>query len=376
MPHQLVHVITPGDHFSPRTGSAVPTVVDGLSAAGAGGDVVLVARGTYPDRYASARSVEYPMRRPGSRDRHLDAVSALVGLPRRRARASYRAALGPQHDLPSAVMLAHNAVQAVPEVDTRRHQVVLYAHNELFRSYGRAELRRTLGKSVGTIAVSSTLAERLRDRLPPGLGRVAVVRNGVDTEVFFPDPEWRRGDRLQVMFVGRTVPEKGPDVLARAVRRLRRTDVEVTFVGSAGFDPSAAPTSFERELRHELDPLGPRAHVLPFQDRHTLPRLLRGADVVVVPSVWAEPSGLTVLEGMASGAALVASAVGGIPEQVGDAGVLVPPGDERALAEVIEHLSDDERALRTARESARTHALDHTWHRARAELDEAIADLL
>lgn len=53
--------------------------------------------------------------------------------------------------------------------------------------------------------------------------------------------------------------------------------------------------------------------------------VLRTADVVVVPSRWAEPFALTALEGMAAGAAVVASDIGGIPEAVGTAGILVPP---------------------------------------------------
>src|SRR5690606_35418111 len=61
-PRRLVHVITPGDHFSPRTGSAVPTVVDGLSRHARPDrprPAVVVAAGTYPDRYDSAEVLEY-----------------------------------------------------------------------------------------------------------------------------------------------------------------------------------------------------------------------------------------------------------------------------------------------------------------------------
>ena len=56
-----VHVITPGDHFSPSTGSAIPTVVDGLCRFRPDGvprPAVAVARGTYPDRYDSADIIE------------------------------------------------------------------------------------------------------------------------------------------------------------------------------------------------------------------------------------------------------------------------------------------------------------------------------
>lgn len=89
MSHRLIHVITPGDHFSPRTGSAIPTVVDGLSRATPSGQprpAVLVARGTYPDRYDSADAIEYTRPRPHNRDRYVDAGLSRLGLPRVMAR--------------------------------------------------------------------------------------------------------------------------------------------------------------------------------------------------------------------------------------------------------------------------------------------------
>lgn len=65
--------------------------------------------------------------------------------------------------------------------------------------------------------------------------------------------------------------------------------------------------------------------------------LAASADLCVAPSVWQEEVCLEALEGMTSGRAVLASIVGAIPEiiQPGVNGILVPPGDEKALAEVI-----------------------------------------
>ena len=86
-PH--THLITPGDHYSPGTGSAVPTVVHGLSAATPAEEplpAVLVARGTYPDRYPSAQAIEYPLIAPRRHDRYADLALGRVGLGRPGAR--------------------------------------------------------------------------------------------------------------------------------------------------------------------------------------------------------------------------------------------------------------------------------------------------
>lgn len=369
-----VHLITPGDHYSPATGSAVPTVVHGLASAAAERPTVLLATGTYSERYASADIVEYPMHAPRRLDRYVDVAAARVGLPRAGARASYRAALRPQGSLQPSVVLAHNAVQAVPEIDRRRHVPVLYAHNELLRSYSAGEVRRVLGPSAGTIAVSDHLASRLAGRLPSG-SRVEVVRNGVDADEFTPPERWERGDTLRVLFVGRTIPDKGADVVVAALRLLGRQDVTAEIVGRSGFSPDDPFTAYERELRHDAAATGGAIRMRTFVPRAEVAATLRGADVVVVPSRWPDPCPLTVLEGMASGAALVASDIGGIPEQTGDAAFLVPPGDAAALAQVLAHLADDEEALRTARKASREHALRRTWRHARADLDTALAHL-
>ena len=380
MTRRLVHVITPGDHFSPSTGSAVPTVVHGLSAAtpaGAPRPAVAVARGTYPDRYTSADVLEYDERPPRRTDRYADLLAARTLGRRPAAAARFGAALADQGAWDPAAVLVHNAPQGVPVVDGARHVPVLYAHNQLLRTYSQREVRRTLGGAARIVCVSEFLAGATADYLPPGLrDRVAVVRNGVDTDAFRPPPHWERRDRLEVTFVGRMLRDKGADVLLDALAALDRPDIHATLVGSAGFDPHAAPTPYETEVARSAAALGDRVTRHPFVPRDEVARLLARADVVVVPSRWAEPLALTVLEGMAAGAATVGSAVGGIPEQLGDAGIAVPPDDAGALAEVLGALADDESLLARSRSAAREHALTRTWHRSYDDLASALAGVL
>jgi glycosyltransferase involved in cell wall biosynthesis len=69
--------------------------------------------------------------------------------------------------------------------------------------------------------------------------------------------------------------------------------------------------------------------------------LFARAEIAVVPSVWAEPFGRAAIEAMGQGCALIATAVGGLPEVVGDAGELVAAGDVPALAATMVRLARD-----------------------------------
>ncbi|CAN5379823.1 glycogen synthase [soil metagenome] len=175
--------------------------------------------------------------------------------------------------------------------------------------------------------------------------RVHVVRNGIDTAAYFPDPETDVLDRLgidrpYVLFVGRITRQKG---LAHLVRAAARVDPGARIVLCAGAPDTA-------ELGAEIEGLVQDLHVsrggivwiremLP---REQLRQLLGHAAVFCCPSVY-EPLGIVNLEAMACGTAVVASDVGGIPEVVEDGvtGRLVrydgqhPAGFETELADAL-----------------------------------------
>jgi glycosyltransferase involved in cell wall biosynthesis len=193
--------------------------------------------------------------------------------------------------------------------------------------------------------------------LPPGPGLHSVLGLQPDAAVVFAS--------------GRAMPYKGIAILIEAAARLETAGYERVHVAFAGDGPGLP------DLRRQAETLGLRRfHFL--GKRGDVPNLTRSAAVTVVPSLWAESFGLTVVEGMAAGSAVIASRVGGIPELIeeGEDGLLVPPGDPDALAAALRRLLDDP-ALRgrlgnRAREKA--HAR-FSIERTAAELAGVLADL-
>jgi glycosyltransferase involved in cell wall biosynthesis len=148
------------------------------------------------------------------------------------------------------------------------------------------------------------------------------------------------GEGPVVLCACRATPEKGVHHLLEAfdavVRAWGTDEVPPTLV-YLGDGPQMSEL---RELRDRL-PSGDRVILAGYRDDAAA--LVAGADLCVVPSVWAEAFGLAALEPMASGVPVIASRTGGIPEVVEDGvtGLLVEPGDEEALARALRRLLDD-----------------------------------
>jgi glycosyltransferase involved in cell wall biosynthesis len=138
-------------------------------------------------------------------------------------------------------------------------------------------------------------------------------------------------DRPIVLSVGRLHPQKRYDVLVDAAARWRPLEPPpVVVVAGSG------PAYLQLAARISAA----RAPVLLLGHRTDVPDLLGAAELAVVTSDW-EARQLFAQEALRAGVPLVATAVGGIPDLVGDAAVLVPPDDPVAVATAVEELLSD-----------------------------------
>lgn len=190
---------------------------------------------------------------------------------------------------------------------------------------------------------------RTSERVPNR--KVRVIYNGLPEEAFTEAmPARLNTGRPVVLCVANLKPGKGHTHLLEAGRLLRKRRMPCTFVLAGGGPEQAALAHRAAELRLDVRLLGTRQDV---------DRLLARADVVVLPSMT-EGMSNAVMEAMAAGRPVVATAVGGTPELLGDGrGMLVRPGDAQGLADAVATvLTDPERAEEmagAARHWSRTH---------------------
>ncbi len=207
----------------------------------------------------------------------------------------------------------------------------------------------------------AALSNEMRDKLvAEGISPVEVVHNGVPERPPRPPLATQTGEDAvpTVVYAGRLVPEKGVDVLLRALARVRRTGpraIPNARLLVAGQGPA---TSELRALASELG-LDDAVTWLGHLPREEMERRFDGAWVQAVPSLWAEPFGNVSTEAMMRGTAVVASAVGGQTDIVvdGQTGFLVPPGDVGALAARLRHLLRDRTVAEAMGQVGRRRAL-------------------
>ena len=240
--------------------------------------------------------------------------------------------------------------------------------------------------AAGIIAVSHGMRADVLAAYPAvDPDRVHVVHNGIDTAVYRPDPDTTALEELgidrtrpYVLFVGRITRQKGIVHLINAARRFDDGVVLVLCASSPdtaeiGLETSAAVDQLRAERGDDS--------VVWIQEQVSRPRIVQlftHALAFVCPSIY-EPLGIVNLEAMACETAVVASAVGGIPEVVvdGTTGLLVPYDSaeprafEVAFADAVNAVAADPRRARSMGAAGRARAVsEFGWD---AIADETIA---
>jgi len=193
--------------------------------------------------------------------------------------------------------------------------------------------------------------------------RIALVPNGVDTEVFAPDPAVARKPLQLMATASADEPLKGLAVLLRAFAALlpAHPGLRLLVVGK----PRAGG---ETEKLIALLGLAPHLDFVSGISTAELVRHFRESTMVVVPSLY-EGFGLPASEAMACGCTVVSSDGGALPEVIGDAGALVPAGDSGALAAAIGALLADPARRAELGRRARERILDvFCWRRAARQM--------
>lgn len=312
----------------------------------AGADLTLVvpSRWPGPDEVGkeSFQVLELPVRRAGDVNRHRFAdAGALVHLV-----SHLQPDVVDIHEEPfSSVM--HQILAALPGAQA----IVGYTAQNLdkrfpppFAQWEKHALTRLDGLYPCSRQAASVAAGK------GFLGPVSVLPLGLDPAFEAGSQDVADDPTLQLLVVGRLVPEKGILDAVEVVADLRSggRDAHLTIIGSGPEGTQALARAAVLGVSSAVDLQG-------WADTQTLATYYRRAHVLLAPSrstrTWVEQFGRMVTEAQSSGAVVVGYASGSLPEVIGTAGILVPEGDVGAMTASVASLADEPERWRLLRET-------------------------
>lgn len=345
-----LHVVVPGP-LDQRTGGYIydACIVDGLRRMG-WCVVVHELDGTFPEAdetaYVSLTQVLADL--PDDTRVVVDGL-AMGGLPQ---------PLYPHRERLRILGLVHHPLADETGLDERQRRRLL------------ASERDALSLCRGVVVTSAKTASRLTAYGVPA-ARVYAVPPGTEParRADGPGP----GDPSQIFCVGAVIPRKGQDVLVRALVRLRERPWNCICAGSLTRHPAYAcavqAQAIEAGFTERVRFVGECAP-------DTLDELYHSSSMFALPS-YDEGYGMALSDALARGLPVVSTTGGAIPDTVPEgAGVLVPPGDDQALATVLEDLLTDASRCQNLAFAARRHALTlPSWDQAAAAFAVAVSVL-
>ena len=239
------------------------------------------------------------------------------------------------------------------------------------RWYSFVDMQTKVSRNLSHVITVSEQSRQdvAREFAIPGQ-RLFVVPNGIETGTFRPLPDVKREENRIITTTSSDVPIKGLRYLLEAVASIaRERDIRVTVIGKPRKDKGVEDLVRDLALERIVEFTG-RIEDEEFPDYYAR------ATLAVVPSLY-EGFGFPAGEAMACKTPVVSTTGGALPEVVGKAGVLVPPGDSRALAGAIVSLLDDpERRRLLGEEGYRRVHEQFTWKRAAEKMVEVYREAM
>lgn len=202
-------------------------------------------------------------------------------------------------------------------------KIIYYLHNEVRSLFGCENEASSIRSLVG---ISEFVNDSFRKQVPTlKKEQCYVLKNGVDTVKFTTRDEERIQEYKNkfgitekdfvVVFAGRLVTEKGALETIKAIKACEDEHIKLLIVG-AGFYSSDIVDDYTLALQREAEDIKDRIVFTGYIDYEDMSSIYQLANMAVLPSMWDEPAGMTMVEAVVSGLALITTNSGGIPEYI------------------------------------------------------------
>ena len=196
---------------------------------------------------------------------------------------------------------------------------ILHLHND-FLNVNNKDAQSIYNGYYRIISVSDFITNKVNS-INTNCPKCITIHNAVDIEKFANADRINRitlclqAHDFVIVYSGRLNEEKGILPLVQAIKGLNMIpNLKLLIIGASSYGKDKHPTQFIEQLEKESESIKDKLVFTGYIDYEQVPSYLKTADIAVVPSMWEEPFGLTVVEAMAAGLPLVTTRSGGIPE--------------------------------------------------------------
>ncbi len=229
--------------------------------------------------------------------------------------------------------------------------IILYFHNDPQTMKGSitvSDRKKIIQNASGVIFVSEFLKKKFLNGIDKDNKNLYVLPNSLDKNY-----NVRKNKEKNILFVGRLVEEKGPKLFVEVVKDIAENYPKWKFiiVGTAKAAQKNLTTNFEKKIIKDFLNIGKNVKYYGFLSNQKVKNLMSNSSILVVPSIWQEPFGMTALEGLANKMAVIGSNVGGLKSILYKRGVLINKIDKIKLKNVINKLINNPNELRRLQNS-------------------------
>ncbi len=225
--------------------------------------------------------------------------------------------------------------------------IVLYFHNDPTKMKGSIspKEREYILKNVsGLVFVSQFLKDKFLEGINIKSSKLFVIPNSLNIN---KNAQFKK--RKKVLFVGRIVEEKGVDIYVNAIKKVANKFPEWEFllIGNSGSRKKIFKNNFEKKMVSKFLNIGQNTKYLGFISNNEVLKIMEESSILVVPSLWEEPFGLTAIEGIANRMLVIGNNVGGLIDIISNRGILIKKIDEEKLSKkLLELLSDPKQIIK------------------------------
>ena len=216
--------------------------------------------------------------------------------------------------------------------------VILYFHNDPLTMKGSKTINqrlKILKKASGVIFVSKFLKDKFIRGINGRFDNLHIIPNSLDkNHKISIDKKLKH-----ILFVGRIVKEKGVDIYIDAIKKISKkyTGWKFLLIGSSKLGYKKK-TLYEKALIKMTQQLGKNFEYHGYISNEKVKEIMSKGSILVVPSVWEEPFGMTAIEGLSNRMAVISSKVGGLTEIIQEKGILIKDIDSKKLENKLEYL--------------------------------------